>query len=174
MFTSRAPENPSIDASLWCPDAAEQAKALEQLAGDAGADVELTSRQGDRRFRSVREQAWSNADVAEYFAMASTAMKACRGATWTAPDGEKIAYQPLEGPGMGDESTSALVVTVTSGPEGDVTWRTRETVARFGTTLLVLQDLDVQPGEAPPPLSDGQWQETVEAATARIAQLGQS
>lgn len=41
VFTTREPENPSIDSSLLCP--AGEGDELVTLAGPAGADVELST-----------------------------------------------------------------------------------------------------------------------------------
>lgn len=41
VFTSRGAENPSIDPSLWCPQASQVTKNLVTLAGQSGADVEM-------------------------------------------------------------------------------------------------------------------------------------
>lgn len=169
-FTTREPENPSIDGSLWCPDAAKQDASLQKLAGDAGADVELEQAQGRGWFQSLRQQAWSNSDVSEYFKTARAAIKACTGATWTS-EGAEYTIEPLAGPMVGDESVSTSVVIVNPSPGGDMVSRSRISIARFGTALMVLQQGDVQSVDAKSQPTETEWQVSLEKAAAKIAAL---
>ncbi len=75
-FATRQPENPSIDPSLWCP--AGKGDQLVALAGQEGADVELNLGTTDSPYM-VRQQAWTNADVEQYFTSVKAAIAACSG-----------------------------------------------------------------------------------------------
>jgi hypothetical protein len=135
VFTTRQPENPSIDPSLWCP--AGKGDQLVALAGQEGADVELTLGTTSSAYM-VRQQAWANADVKQYFTSVSAAVAACTGATWKDSEGNSYTLQPLTAPKIGDESISWTVTIQLTGTT-PVTWFSQQTAARFGTVMMVLQ-----------------------------------
>ncbi len=172
-FTTRASGIPVIDPAQLCPDAADEAKKLQDLAGDSGAIVGLRSESaGTGTSLQVSEQAWSNVDVQQFFATAKAAIGKCDGASWTMPDGAKVTFELRAGSTVGDESTSELTTILTSDPVGgDHIWRVSGTVARFGSTLVLISNTDVQPVGTQPQLTDSEWQTIVDKATAKIAAL---
>jgi hypothetical protein len=135
VFTTRQPENPSIDPSLWCP--AGKGDQLVALAGQEGADVELTLGTTDFPYM-VRQQAWTNADVEQYFTSVQAAVAACTGITWKDSEGNSYTLQPLTAPTIGDESSSWTVTIETTGTT-PMTSFSQQTAARFGTVMMVLQ-----------------------------------
>jgi hypothetical protein len=165
-FTTREPENPSVEESLsLCPQAAEPAERLGQLASDAGADVELEQATQGGGAHLVRQQAWSDDQVKEYITTLDEAITLCLGGSWEA-DGNEVSLEVLEAPALGDESTS--VATVATLGEGDeaTTWTSRLTVARFGTALMAVSDIIVG-GPVPEP----GWSTIVQAAGDQFAEL---
>ena len=94
VFETRGDENPSIDPSTWCPEASDAAAGLDDLAGDAGADVEMQMQiDGKEIPRLMRLQVWRNDDVRTYFADVLTVLNICDGAmgrTTVARIGEAI------------------------------------------------------------------------------------
>ncbi len=135
VFTTRQPENPSIDPSLWCP--AGQGDGLVTLAGQQGADVELTLGTTHSPYM-VRQQAWTNADIERYFTSVKSAVAACTGVTWKDSESNSYTLQPLTAPKIGDESIS-WTVTVQLVGTTPVTFLSQQTAARFGTLMMVLQ-----------------------------------
>lgn len=171
VFTTRAEGPPSFDPGGWCPDAAEEVEGIEALAGETGAVVELSRERQGRSFHGLSEQLWSNMTTAEYFATVVGALDTCMGATWFLEDEGEVTVGALEGPSVGDESTMALVEVVTPGPDGDYVWRSRVLVARFGTTLMVLDELDVQIEGSAPRFTDADWSDVVDTATEAVERL---
>lgn len=74
VFTTRQPENPSIDPSLWCPDG--KGDLLVTLAGQVGADIEMQLGTTGNAYMA-HQQAWTNADVEQYFTSVKSAVAAC-------------------------------------------------------------------------------------------------
>lgn len=137
VFTTRAPENPSIDPSLWC--GVGTGENLAALAGQEGADVELGLGPTATDFM-VREQAWSAADVQQYFDAVKTAVQQCTGVTWSDEENNSYSLAPVEAPQIGDESISWKVTIHLAGvaPSWTPTF-SEQTVARFGDVIMVLQ-----------------------------------
>ena len=138
-FDTREPENPSIDPSLWCAEA--EGDELATLAGDSGADVELRIGTDETPF-IIRQQAWANDDVSEYFSRLSDAVETCAGATWT--DGEGNSYSLESIPDfvdIGSESvTWKVTITISDSSTGDSTIAfTQQTAARFGGVMMLVQ-----------------------------------
>lgn len=172
VFTAREPENPSVEDTLaFCPDAAEQVAALRELAADAGADVELAATEESGSFHLLRQQAWSDAQVPEYLTTLAEAVDLCVGASWSEPDGNEVTWEALEAPAVGDEATSVAAVAVLTGPDGDSTWRTRLTVARFGDVLMAVSDTLVEPVGTEPWITEPDWPTIVETAGERFTEL---
>jgi hypothetical protein len=65
----------------------------------------------------------------------------------------------------------ALVTYVTPGPDGDYAWRGRQLIARFGATVVLIQELDVQLVDSKPRFTDSDWQRIVGAAAERVEAL---
>jgi hypothetical protein len=136
MFTTREPENPSIDPSLWCP--AADADGLAALAGQEGADVELSLGTPEALFL-VRQQAWTNADVDRYLAAATAAVATCLGVTWDDGAGNTYTLQPSTTmPTIGDESIS-WTVTVELEDTNRTASFADQTIARLGDVVMVIQ-----------------------------------
>jgi hypothetical protein len=135
VFATREPENPSIDPSLWCP--AGKGDELVTLAGQEGADVELTLGHGGSQ-AMLRQQAWTNAAVAQYFTSVKAAVDACSGVAWKDSEGNSYSLEPMTAPTIGDESVSWTVTIQLTGTTS--TWMlSQQTAARFGTAMMVLQ-----------------------------------
>lgn len=135
MFTTREPENPSIDPSLWCDEA--DGDALVALAGEEGADVELKFGDETSPFM-VRQQAWSNGDVDSYFTAVKEAVDVCDGTTWTDQEGNSYTMGPTQVPTIGDESVS-WGITIDLMEADQPASITLQTVAKFGNVIMVLQ-----------------------------------
>jgi hypothetical protein len=135
MFTTREPENPSIDPSLWCDEA--DGDALVALAGEEGADVELKFGDEASPFM-VRQQAWSNGDVDSYFTAVREAVDVCDGTTWTDQEGNSYTMGPTQVPTIGDESVS-WGITIDLVEADQPASITLQTVAKFGNVIMVLQ-----------------------------------
>jgi hypothetical protein len=136
VFTTRQPENPSIDPSLWCP--AGKGDELAKLAGQEGADAELSTGTRNSPYM-VRQQAWTNADVEQYFSSVKAAVAACSGVTWNDGDGNSYTLQPLTtAPKIGDESVSWEVLIKLNGTT-PMTTIADQTAGRFGNVMMVLQ-----------------------------------
>ena len=164
-FTANEPGHPSVEDSLpLCPQAAEQAKKLDELASDAGADVELEQAPTGGALYLVRQLAWSDDQVQEYFTTLDEAIALCVGSSWEVGDG-KVSLEALEAPALGDESTSVAAVAARGESEGATTWTSRLTVARYGTTLMAVLVGIVGP------VSEPAWSTIVQAADDQFAKL---
>jgi hypothetical protein len=71
----------------------------------------------------------------------------------------------------GDDSAAALVTYLTEGPDAGYAWRNRVGVVQVGTTVIVLQELDVQQEGSPAYLTDAEWQAVVATAVGRVEAL---
>lgn len=172
VFTAREPENPSVEEALgFCPDATEQVAALAELSSDSGADVELQRTEGSGSFHMLRQQAWSDAQVREYLTTFAEAVDLCTGVTWTDPDGNEVTWADLEAPAVGDEASTVAAVAIVTGPEGDMAWRTRLTVARFGEVLMAVSDTIVEPTGTEPWTTEPDWPTIVETAAEQLTDL---
>ena len=177
MFTTARKVLPR-STRVAVPRRSEQVEALEALAAESGAIVELRPEGLARHdFHGVTGQLWGGADAAEYFATVRTALVKCAGTTWTVEEDEgdeggPITLKALEAPSVGHESTAAVAEVLTPGPDGDYLWRSRIFVARFGTTLMILDELDVQIEGTAPHFTDADWADLVTTAATRVEHLG--
>ncbi len=173
FFDTRSPENPSIDPSIWCPESAEVTTNLVELAGEAGADVEMESRPDTDGPRLMRLQAWANDDVRDYFREASEAARICDGVTNTDETGATSITALITGRDIGDESISwSDTIVPPPGTEKDkqqVVGRT--TIARFGDIIMVLQLGDVGPVGSTELMSEDDWWSVVEIAGKKLENL---
>lgn len=172
-FDQREPENPSIDPSVWCPEANEVAKDLVDLAGQSGADVEMQMHGIDDGARMMRLQAWSNDDVDAYFANASEAARICDGKTITDDDGVTSTFAIVENRDIGDESISWVQITTPPEGTGQDKFETvgRTTIARFGGIIMVLQIGDFAPVGTGELMDEDSWWEIVEKASEKLDRL---
>jgi hypothetical protein len=72
----------------------------------------------------------------------------------------------------GDDSAAALATYLTEGPDAGYAWRNRVGVVRVGTTVIVLQELDVQQADSPAFMTDAEWQAVLDTAVAKVEALG--
>jgi hypothetical protein len=173
VFTQRSPENPSIDPSIWCPDAAEVTRDLIDLAGQSGADVEMQAVTVNDSPRLMRLQAWANDDVEAYFGDASEAVRVCDGATVTDSDGVTTTYGIVEARDIGDESISWAQTVEPPASAGDQKMSSvgRTTIARFGDIVMVLQIGDIVTSAGAPLMDEEQWWSIVELAGGKLDDL---
>lgn len=138
-FEMREPENPSIDPSLWCPQADSTALRLVELAGDAGVDAEFEKvSKGSSRY--VRLQAWSNTEVAEFMTSVGKALEECDGVAWDDGSGTTYRVTALGGPVVGDDVVNWEIDIVTSTPTGEVASLSRGSAFRIGEAVAVFQE----------------------------------
>lgn len=173
VFDEREPENPSIDPSIWCPQAEEFSKNLVDLAGGSGADVEMEFGGNRGSWRFMRLQAWSNDDVRDYMADATKAAEACDGVTSTDDAGAVYVTESITGREIGDESVSwSQVITPPSEAGAEKMESTGyTTIARFGDVIMVLQIGDAGPAGATTSMSEDDWWSIVETAGEKISRV---
>jgi hypothetical protein len=176
---TRPDEFPALDPGMWCPTAADVPDDLLALVPDGVAFVELKAgdpgappnSESGRSFHGVSEQLWSSSDAEAFVETAAAGFETCTGETWEVDDGTTASVTALPGDDVGDDSTTALVTYVTPAPDGDYAWRGRQLVARFGATVMTLQELDVQLVENEPTFTDTEWQRIVDTAANQVAAL---
>ena len=173
VFDVRGNENPSIDPSIWCPEAYEVTKNLVDLAGESGADVEMNASMPDNRARMMRLQAWANDDVKAYYRDAKEAVRICDGVTTTDDSGVKTTSTLIDGRDIGDESISWLQIqTPPMAPgEGKPNSISRTTIARFGSIIMVLQMGDASYDEEAVAMDEDDWWSIVEDASKKLDSL---
>jgi hypothetical protein len=138
-FEMREPENPSIDPSLWCPQADRTALRLVDLAGDAGVDVEFEKvSKGSSRY--VRLQAWSNTEVGDFMTAVDKALAECDGVAWNDGSGTTYTITALRAPTVGDEVINWEIDIITGTPTGEVASLSRMSVFRIGEAVGVIQE----------------------------------
>lgn len=184
LFEERAPENPSIDPSLWCPEFDDKSPQLTTLAGPSGADVELERSSGDGQDQAVygmRQQAWSNKDAADYLREFAVAVSTCDGVTWSDTSGdasggtETAEYRltPLDAPAVGDEAAAALVTITVTPPSGGEPLMILQRMAavRSGRIVMLLQEGTTVSPDADPATSDADFAALVEQAARPFVDL---
>lgn len=170
VFETRGNENPSLDPSIWCPDAATEAAGLIDLAGDAGADVEMQMQiDGEEVPRLMRLQAWRNDDVRQYFEQLLTMVNICDGAQWTEEPSVTTEMWKIDGPEVGDESVSWGSRLVPPEGKEQAASMGRTTVARLGEVIMVLQIGDFTTASSVGELTDADWREIVQRAADKLA-----
>lgn len=171
-FTQRGNENPSIDPSVWCPQASSATTMLVTLAGQSGADVEMALAESGEGQRMMRLQAWSNDEVRAYMGDVKTAAGVCDGTTSTDETGVKMTFDSIDNRSIGDDSVSwSQRTTVPSGGGKTMDSVGRTTVARFGDILMVLQLGDAVDAGAVNPLSEDDWWTIVKMAGKKLHDL---
>jgi len=177
VFDTRSETPPAMDPGMWCPKAQDVPDELDALIADGGAFVELRSSESTstgstsgRSFHGVTAQLWSGTDAESYVDTATTGIETCTGETWKVEDAT-ASVAALAGDDVGNDSTMALVTYVTPGPDGDYAWRGRQLVARFGATVMLIQELDVQHVDNQPRFTDSDWQRIVDTAAERVEAL---
>ncbi|NBN90522.1 MAG: hypothetical protein EBU67_08870 [Actinobacteria bacterium] len=169
-FTSRTNENPSIDPSIWCPDASDEAAGLTELAGAAGADVEMQMQLDNAEApRLMRLQAWRNESVREYFTRVVAVVNICDDAKWTEDPGVTQEMWKIDGPEVGDESVSWGSGLVPPKGKEMAASMGHTTVARIGDVIMVLQIGDYRTTPTSETLSDDEWREIVQRAADKLA-----
>lgn len=172
-FDTRGPENPSIDPSVWCPDAAMVTGDLVEFAGEAGADVEMQFIGSTSGSRLMRLQGWANENSDEYYADAKEAVRICDGTTSTDDSGAVMSTDIILNLDIGDESISwAQTTTPPEGTQKDkMEWVSRTTIARFGAIIMVLQLGDASPTGTGTLMSEDDWWSIVEMAGKKLHDL---
>lgn len=177
VYTTRAVENPSIDPSTWCPGAKEEVTKLDDLAGDAGADVEMQMQvDGAEVPRMMRLQAWRSESASDYFAEIVTVLNICDDAKWAEDTGvaQGVLIQEIwkiDGPEVGDESVSWGSQVVPPKGKEMATSSGRTTVARLGEVIMVLQIGDFTTSSGAGQLGDADWREIVQRAADKLADV---
>lgn len=171
IFDERANENPVIDASTFCPEVVESVGVLDDLAGQAGADVEMRAKSTTRM---MRLQAWDNEDSDRFFSKISDIVRTCDGTKWSDDAvGTSTTFDLIDGPSVGDESIHWIVTSSppSDNPDGKFGGAGRTTVARFGNVTMVLQvgDFALDPTSVLMPEDD--WRGLVLKAAAKIDEL---
>ena len=172
-FSTREAENPSIDPSVWCPEAGNVTKNLVSLAGDAGADVEMQDLSAGNGYRLMRLQAWSNDDVENYYADAKEAVHICDGSTETDSEGVTTSSRIIDGRDIGDESVSweDRVTPPVATQKEKMESVGRTTIARFGGIIMVLQLGDGGMTGTASLMDEDAWWSIVEKAGKKLADL---
>jgi hypothetical protein len=176
VFTSRAEGPQSLDPFGWCPqaqDGVDELVNIEKLAGETGAAVEFKHARRDvrRMFHGISQQVWSNENVSEYFDVVSEAFALCLDQTWSPEQDQEVTISRLTTPDLGDEALSLNVSIMTPGPDGDYEWASRMVIVVVESSLMVLNDLDVQLAEGEPFMTDDEWNEIVAVAVGHFTDV---
>lgn len=173
VFEVRDVENPTLDPSVWCPAAKEATNNLEELAGQAGADVEMSLERSGQPTSLMRIQAWSNDDVEEYFGDAAEAARICDGTTSTDEIGVTMTTRLISNRDIGDESISWSDETVPppSTQNDKMASIGRTTVARFGDILMIAQIGTVNWTGNQALMDEDQWWDIVQMAGEKLHDL---
>jgi hypothetical protein len=166
----------ALDPGMWCPAAADVPDQLLTFVAGGGAFVNLQSGESTggaagRGFHGVSEQLWSSSDAEAFVDEVAGGFQTCIGETWVLDEEATASVEALAGDDVGDDSTMAVVTYVTPAPDGDYAWRGRTLVARFGATVMMLQELDVQRVDLEPHFTDADWQHIVDTAVGGIDTL---
>lgn len=170
VFEKRSNENPSIDPSVWCAEAASSSGNLIGLAGDSGADVEMNWA-GGKGPRMMRLQAWSNKDANDYLSEVRRSAQACDGVTATDANGVTTETHLITGKSVGEESVSwsQTVTPLASTQKDKFESIGRTTVARFGKVVMVLQLGDAAPAGTASLMPESEWWSIVELAATKLS-----
>lgn len=174
VFEMRGNENPSIDPSIWCSAAQKTAEPLVQLAGDSGADVEMSRNQGDGKGATMmRLQAWSNTDAEEYYSTAALAAEKCDGVSTTDASGVTTRIELITNKTIGDESVSwSERIDPPSGMSGEkFSSMSRTTIARYGSVIMVIQIGDAAPADSVLLMDESTWWDIVSTAGGKLAKI---
>lgn len=176
VFTSRDEGPQSLEPFGWCPQAQDRVEELvniEELAGETGAAVEFEHARRDvrRMFHGISQQVWSNENVSKYFDVASEAFALCLDQTWSPEQDQEVTISQLVTPDLGDEALSLNISIMTPGPDGDYEWASRMVIVVVESSLMVLNDLDVQLAEGEPFMTDEEWNAIVEGAVERFTEV---
>lgn len=171
-FDTRSNENPSIDPSIFCPEAQVAAVPLNALAGGSGADVEMEFKKSGEGSRMMRLQAWSNANAQEYYDKLLEVARICDGKHRNDLDGAEVQTEIIEDKTIGDESvswTDEIIPPKGSGDKLESIGRT--TVVRFNDIIMVLQIGDAAPVGTAQLLIEADWWEIVTRAANKLDDL---
>lgn len=176
VFTSRAEGPQSLDPFGWCPqaqDGVDDLANIEELAGETGAAVEFKHARGDvrRMFHGISQQVWSNESVPEYFDVVSEAFTLCLDQTWSPEQDQEVTISRLAHPDLGDAALSLDISIMTPGPDGDYEWASRMVIVVVDSSLMVLNDLDVQLAQGEPFMTDDEWNAIVEVAVSHFTEV---
>jgi hypothetical protein len=170
---SRPPGTPAIDPGIWCDAASSTADDLQGFIGPEPVFVQLVSTAvSGRTFHGVSEEMWAADDAQAVVDAADRGFTACTGTEWTSDDGGTASMAALSAGDAGDNSAAALVTYLTEGPDAGYAWRNRVGVVQVGTTVIVVQELDVQQADSPAFMTDAEWQAVLDTAVAKVEALG--
>lgn len=170
VFTTRTNQNPSIDPSIWCPDAKQVSAPLVGLAGEAGADVEMEFKGLSGSARLLREQAWSNENARKYLDTVKQAAELCDGKQWTEEPGVTNTIELFADSTYGDESVSWA--SSTAPPAGTTKEKYsssgRVVVVRIKNVIMVLQAGDFAPEGSGSQMTLEDWKVLATRASKKI------
>lgn len=170
---SRPPGTPAIDPGIWCTAAGATADEMQGLIGAEPVFVQLVAKEAAQgTFHGVAEEMWAAADAQAVVDTAERGFTACTGTEWTSDDGGTATMTALSSGDAGDDSAAALVTYLTEGPDAGYAWRNRVGVVRVGTTVIVVQELDVQQADSSAFMTDAEWQAVLDTAVAKVKALG--
>lgn len=172
-FSERSQENPSIDPTMWCPQAAEVAGELVDLAGQAGADVEMQNKDVEGGARLLRLQAWSGADAGVYLERIIEAVEICDGVEYTDENEVTSSTDVIDGRRVGDESVSWItrVIPPPNTQKEKFESLGRTTVARLGNIVMILQVGDANWTGTTETMAEDDWWKIVETAADKLKDL---
>lgn len=163
---------PTLDPGTWCPAAADASSGLGDLAGKSGAITGLRGVDLPKGVsHQISEQLFDTGSAGEFVALVKSGVDACSGAPWTNSNGNVVRVDPLTSPDVGDESVSATTLIATQEEGTDFVFRTRFLVARFGSVVMILQEVDVQESGAAPLMDGGEWGSLVSMAAEKLSGL---
>lgn len=170
---SRPPDTPAIDPGIWCDAAGSTADEMQGFIGAEPVFVQLVSTSvSGRTFHGVSEEMWTADDAQAVVDAADRGFTACSASEWSIDDGGSASMVALSTGDAGDDSAAALATYLTEGPDAGYAWRNRVGVVRVGTTVIVLQELDVQQADSPAFMTDAEWQAVLDTAVAKVEALG--
>lgn len=174
FFDQRGNENPSLDATVFCVSARELAAPLTEMAGQSGADVEMSYDTAGSGARYLRQQAWTSGDVMEYVDAVAEVVGVCDGTTETDGVGVTTTTELIEDRVVGDESVSWSTRTIPPAGVQDQKFEaiSRVTVARFGDAIMVMQVGDANVVGSAAPMDEDDWWAMVTLAADGLDDLG--
>jgi len=174
FFEQRSNENPSLDEMVFCSSARELAAPLTEMAGQSGADVEMSYDTAGIGARYLRQQAWTSGDVMAYVDTVAEVVAVCDGVTETDDGGVTSTTELIEGRSIGDESVSWSTRLIPPASTQDQKYESigRVTVARFGDVIMVLQFGDANEVGSATALDEDAWWDIVAEASDKLDDLG--
>jgi hypothetical protein len=93
----------------------------------------------------------------------------CKDVETTTPDAEKLRYEPLAVPELGDQRMAAIV-TVFEPPDFQVTWRGHTAIVRYRSIAIMLNQFEILPSpQDKPVMSDAEFVELLRKAVTKLS-----